>query len=268
MSTQQIVVKWVYQQVKDKRGHALEAGQKPTICFSGRKYMLCLAMAYPIRVFKRPQGDFDRGRLVLQQGREYPVARAVEQFEGAVEKHGITMGARALLDRAAAVARGEEVAELREEDFQNEEDEAVKIGETPAPVAEGGEGTEAVAAAEGAATVKVKKARRMKQASTTKKETKTMVTKKKAAKVKAKSNGAGAKAKTNGAAATAKGAGGFRAGTKKEKAFMEFKGYHKEYAKLERGAKGEYAEKLAKKVGVEVTTVKSWIGGQFSAQLA
>lgn len=59
----------------------------------------------------------------------------------------------------------------------------------------------------------------------------------------------------------------FRPGTAKEKAYGLFAKYQKTYNKLERGGKGEWIEKTAKALGVEKTTLASWIGGQFKAAL-
>lgn len=128
----QFKVLWVYQLVK--AGHAtvkLEAGQKPSLCFRGRKHMYCVSAGHPVRVIKRKVSDFDSLREVqytavgnVQQ--TYPVPRAIEQFEDIASRNGITAGAKAVLERAKNSALA---AAFDEEALQDEED--VQMTETP-----------------------------------------------------------------------------------------------------------------------------------------
>lgn len=250
----QIAVKWIYQSVKDRAGIPVEAGQKPTLCFRGHKHMLCVAAGHPVRVLKRKASDFDTYRDVMKANKQpISVAEAVEQLEGLIEggkygtkiAHGVTIGARKLLDRAKAAITGEGTAdEINEDEFNNEEEMEMR-NESPAPVADG-TSPESVTG-DAAVAPKVKKKGKGKE--------NVMAAKAKKSSAK-KSNGA-AKVKTTP----------FREGSKKLGAFLEFKSFAKDYAKLERGGKGEWAEKQAKKHGVEVTTMKSWIGGDFASAL-
>lgn len=120
----EIGVRWVFQQVKDKHGIVLEAGQKPALCFKARKFMLCVASGHPVRVLKRPAIDMDKCRVVLFEKQEYTIARAVDQFLKIGRRNGITEGAKRLLARAAEMVEG---LELNEDDFTDEEDVSMKL---------------------------------------------------------------------------------------------------------------------------------------------
>jgi hypothetical protein len=77
-----------------------------------------------------------------------------------------------------------------------------------------------------------------------------------------------AKAKGPAKEKASKGAGGFRAGTAKEKAFVAYKEERKAYDALEHGKKRAWCDKLAAKLGVKAGTISSWIGGEFTRALA
>lgn len=113
----EVAVKWIYQEVKDKRGIPLEAGQKPALCFRGRKHMLCVAAGLPVRVLKRVVADFDKARVVMHKGREYTVAHAVHMLDSIATHNGITDGARKLLDQARAGLSND----VDEDQYQDEE---------------------------------------------------------------------------------------------------------------------------------------------------
>lgn len=133
----EVAMRWVYQQVKDKYGTPLEAGQKPSLCFKGRKNMLCVAAGHPVRVFKRPARDFDACRQVsMSSGGEYPIERAVLQFQQIAQRNGITEGARKLLQRAAEMAD-----DINEDDFNDEEELMMKTTEKPAAEVDTAEAT-------------------------------------------------------------------------------------------------------------------------------
>jgi len=126
----QTAVKWVYQMVKRPGQRAMEAGQKPSLCFRGREYMLCVSVGYPVRVLKRPVADFDACRTVTMQGKEYAVKDAVARLREIAERNGITVGASKLLDRVLQGA-----TTLEEDQFNDEEELQVRnetaINETP-----------------------------------------------------------------------------------------------------------------------------------------
>lgn len=135
MSGMPTAVKWVYRSVTGPQGQPLEAGQKPALCFRGRKYMLAVATEYPIRVLKRPVRDFDALRPVTRaNGTQYTVEDAVAVLRSKIASHGITRGALTLLDRAATQG-----AEVDDESFNDEEQlmietETVKVDEGGVPV--------------------------------------------------------------------------------------------------------------------------------------
>lgn len=118
----EIAVRWVYQAVKDKHGITLEAGQKPALCFKGRKFMLCVTAGHPVRVLKRPVEDLDKCRMVIYEGGEYSIARAVEQFALLGERNGMTEKARQLLARATSM-----VDDFDETEYNDEEDMTMRI---------------------------------------------------------------------------------------------------------------------------------------------
>lgn len=250
MSSPNFSVRWVYQQVKIKKngGYKMEAGQKPCLCFRGRKFALCIGAGYPIRVLKRPVADFDKYRLVMttppfngpmdeqkhQQPpgqQQYPVAKAVEQLQALVASHGITAGAARILDRAALQQNG-----IDEDEYEDEETTMI----------DDNEGIEAPAIPAKETTVSKSKAKTTRKAKATKKAGKAKGTSKKPA---------------------AKGPTPFRPGTAKEAAFIAYKGARKEYEGLAKGDKGEWIGKQAKKLGVTPGTLRSWIGGDFAKAL-
>jgi len=126
-------VLWVYQQVKS-HGVPVEAGQKPSLCFKGRKHMICVVAGHPVRVIKRPASDFPKLRKVMytqENGTkaEYPISKAVETFTGIGERSGITRGAQELLARAIGIAD----PNLDEDSFKDEEE----VAGTEDPLLEG-----------------------------------------------------------------------------------------------------------------------------------
>jgi hypothetical protein len=133
-STEHFRVLNVYQTVRDPRSHArIECGQKPALCFKGRKHMVCVIVGYPVRVVKRPAADFTSSKCKppLYKGEAYPVARAVRVMSAIAARNGITKGAQLILDRAA----GEATADLDEDLFENEEETTMtKTQENPNPV--------------------------------------------------------------------------------------------------------------------------------------
>lgn len=114
----EIAVKWVWQEVKDKKGIPTEAGQKPCLCFRGHKYMLGVAAGHPVRVLKRPVKDFDILRAVIFKGKIYTTEHAVAQLEEIALRNGITEKARRLLERAKEKRDSDTIDE---EEFQDEE---------------------------------------------------------------------------------------------------------------------------------------------------
>lgn len=111
-------VKWVYQQVTH-HGVPMEAGQKPSLCFQGRKWALCVIAAHPVRVVKRKADDFDKYRAVFSgtPARPYAVKDAAQRLIEIGLRCGITNAAQKLLDRALSG----DVALTDEEEFQDEE---------------------------------------------------------------------------------------------------------------------------------------------------
>jgi hypothetical protein len=110
-------VKWIYQQVQAPHGAKLEAGQKPSLCFKGREWMLCVIAAHPVRLVKRPAKDFDKVRDVVHNGKEYGVLEAASKFKEIADRNGITIGASKLLDRAM-----QEATVVDEDQFNDEEE--------------------------------------------------------------------------------------------------------------------------------------------------
>lgn len=262
MSSPNFSVRWVYQQVRVKKHGNLmmDAGQKPCLCFRGRKHALCIAAGYPVRILKRPVEQFDKYRLVMQtpalaDGKpvpigepipgqvEYGVEQAVSVMQGLAKKNGITVGAQKLLDRAALQQNG-----INEDDYEDEEE---TMSENPAPVGDDGADV---------STTNDAPAKPAEESTVSKK------TSKKSGGKKAKATKA-AKAKGAARKPAAKGPTPFRAGSAKEGAFIAFKGYASQYDKLAKGDKGEWIDKQAKKLGVTPGTLRSWIGGQFAKAL-
>jgi len=264
-----MAVKWVFQAVS-VHGRPVEAGQKPCLCFKGRKYMLAIGAAYPLRVFKRPVTDFTRLRDVRRaDGSVHAVSDAARTLRGMVKAHGITQGAERLLAYAEEVTAGAQAPVVDDESFNDEENLVMSArNETPAQeTVPGGQAeTDAnnTAAEGGEKETTVTKKKPAAKAKTT--------TKKPAAKAPVKSP---VKAKTTTkkpaakAPAKAKVVGDtpFRPGTAKESAFKEYKAKRKTYDALERGGKREWCDALAKKLGIGSGTISSWINGQFRKAL-
>jgi hypothetical protein len=257
-----IAVKWIFQHVRLRSG-PIEAGQKPSLCFKGRKHMLCVSAGHPVRVLKRDAADFDHMRQVLQGDKPYTVEDAVRRLREIAQRNGITVAAEKLLSRALLSAPDVD----DEEEFNDEEDQQMfnKDGEKP----EGGEntGTETEGEAKDTGTG-------MKDTSSTtegnKKETAVATKGKKAkggGKTKAKAKGKSAAPAAKKSKTAAKGDTPFRAGTMKESAFKEFKANVTAFDKLERGGKKEWCEKLAKKLGASAATIASWVNGPFRKAL-
>lgn len=118
-------VRWVYQ-VVSRRGLPMESGQKPALCFRGRKHALCVAAGHPVRVLKRPVEAYDKYRLVMNDLTPYPVEQAVAKFREIGERNGITVGARKLLDKAAANQHA-----IDEDEFNDEEEMTTMENNTP-----------------------------------------------------------------------------------------------------------------------------------------
>lgn len=140
MTTPKFEVRWVYQPVT-RHGQHIDAGQKPALCFRGRKHALCIAAGYPVRVLKRPVAEYLKYRLVMNtppfngpvvKGAEppgqtpYPVLEAVATLQLLARTHGITAGAAQLLERAAT-----ETNSIDEDQF-NDEEEIAMANETNA----------------------------------------------------------------------------------------------------------------------------------------
>lgn len=140
-------MKWVHQNLlKDKRGTVIsESGQRPSLCFKGRKHMICVIGGHPVRIIKRPVDQYNSLREVsIQQpgpaetGKGhiaqtiYPIEDAVTQFRALGEKNGITQGASNLLTKALAwaLAQGKGEAGIDEDEFNDEENASVS-DETP-----------------------------------------------------------------------------------------------------------------------------------------
>jgi len=132
-------VLWVFQQVRTN-GIPLPEGQRPTLSFKGKKHMICVAGVSPVRVIKRPVGDFDKLRVVTITGETgktpYPVAEAISQLNRLSEKNGITQGAKQFLDRAVEDS-GEDLDEAQfnnEEEITVEEDPILGVARIVTPV--------------------------------------------------------------------------------------------------------------------------------------
>lgn len=230
MKSASIGVKWVYQ-TENLHGRPVEAGQKPSLCFRGREYMLCVAVGPPVRVLKRPVADFDVLRPVMLDEGEYPVSKAIETLQEIASRTGITLGASRLLDRAVERAS----IESDEDQFNNEEDQEEEMrNEKPAEevTADSGESETQTEAATSAQETTVKKTTKSKKAKTPAKAV---------AKVKAKtkrSNGA------DGPSACTQACDFMRSEVKKEGGAKS----------LERGFLKELFEKTGKKFGLKAST--------------
>lgn len=137
-------VKWVYQSVQGPAGVKIEAGQKPSLCFKGREYMLCVAAAHPVRVFKRPVRDFITLRTVTcGDGSLYSPKRAAEKLQEVAARCGITVGAQKLLQRALGDQVEVDESQFNDEELlimetvKSEEAQTTEGGEQAAPATEG-----------------------------------------------------------------------------------------------------------------------------------
>jgi hypothetical protein len=139
-------VLWVYQSIKHN-GVKHEAGQIPSLCFCGRKKMVCVSAGHPVRVIVRDAKDFRLLREVDRGSAPYQVAEAAVKFQQMGLRNGITAGAARILERALAPDPG---AELDEGQFENEEEIAVET--TKKDVKESTDAAVAGAAAEGSGT--------------------------------------------------------------------------------------------------------------------
>ncbi len=227
-----IATKWVYQQVRS-RGVTLEAGQKPALCFRGRKFMFAVAAGHPVRVLKRPVADFDRARFVMHNGEEYSIGAAIKSLREVASRNGITAAAEQLLQRAEDVRAGD----LDEDTIDDEEDVAMeKSGEK---VAE--------ATAEAGATSAPSEGQEDKVATAKRKRTK-----------KVAGGSEPAAAKKTARAKTSNGANGahpqLREGSNAQKAYAFWCKELAEYKKLEDVPRGELrkiGEKISSKFGIK-----------------
>lgn len=161
-------VRWVYSKPVGGR----EGGQRPCLCFRGRKYAFCVASGHPVRVLRRPVELFDRYRELevpaqgvvengkgLEGARRYQVLDAVARLREIGGRNGITAAAAGLLGRAAAWQPGAEGGELDEESINDEEDvtmENVQKTESTGPAQAGGKAGKAARKPAKAAKVKAK----------------------------------------------------------------------------------------------------------------
>jgi len=78
--------------VRDHNAHCL------IIVREGHKLIHAIALGQPVRVVKLEK--FERRYLTALElkGKPYPLARAIRLFKSAGKEHGITKGARALLN--------------------------------------------------------------------------------------------------------------------------------------------------------------------------
>ena len=255
-----VAVRWVYSTVVDRKLGKVEAGQRPSLIFRGVSKMLCVVAGTPVRVVLRNAEDFDKMRIVLTQGQEYPVEKAVKMFKDIAERNGITVGASKLLDRAMRTAAG---MTAEEEGQFNDEEEIDRVkNETPADVIEqSGEGGDADATAATPAPNKEKSVTKVKAKAAP------------AAKAKGKAAAAPAKARALPASKKAEkkekvaGPTPFRVGTMKEKAFLAYKDARKTYDALDKAKAEVWRKKLADKLGASPSTIASWIGGPFRKAL-
>jgi hypothetical protein len=242
----------IYNEVSTTARGRVESGQKAALCFKGRKWTYCIVVDYPVRVVKRPVGDFDRCTGLPRAGKVYPVPEGIKSFRDVAKRCGITKAAEQLLAKAEADA--ENMEDIEDTLLQEAEMETV---ENPKPIPEGVPGEEAdatIPATENEETATV----------TTKSKAKRAPKAKKPAKAKAAPKAKKpAKVKTE----KVKGDTPFRPGSMKEKAFIAYKAERKDYDAMERGGKGEWADKLAKKLGASGASIRSWISGAFQKAL-
>jgi hypothetical protein len=234
-------MRWVHQNLqKDKRtGLTLsESGQRPSLCFRGRKWALCIVTGYPVRILKRSVEDYDRYREVripvsgpvepgkgMVDAKLYPVEDAVTQMRVIAAKNGITKGAEKLLAKALewALSNGR-IGSVDEDEYDDEENVTM---ENPNPAPEGQ--TEATNEGESPKekTVATKKAR------------------------KGKAVKAAKKAKSNGAAKAQKGPSRISRAVAYMKDEVKKEGGQR---KLERGFRKELFERTAKKFDLSPAT--------------
>ena len=124
-------VKWIYQKNVTSKGISLDAGQKPCLCFKGRKHMLCVGAGHPVRIMKRPVADFDECRTVMMNGLTYDPRVAAEKLALIGARNGITRGALTLLRRCLDSTNLK--VEIDEDVLINEE-ETIMAAETATPV--------------------------------------------------------------------------------------------------------------------------------------
>jgi len=132
-------IKWVYQ---SKGG--VQAGQKPALCFRGRKYMLCVIAGHPVRIIKRPVAEFTRCRECTkgQGGQPYELALGVEKLREIAARSGCTKATEHLLDKAAAYAASRAQPDVDEDEYQDEEEVTMETT-NPTNTGEQPEATEA-----------------------------------------------------------------------------------------------------------------------------
>ena len=130
MGTSKFKVLWIYQKMGLGKGQ-IEAGQLPSLCFKGRKKMLCVAAGNPVRIVVRDAVDFDKMREVWREGKPYAVQDAIKTFDGIAGRCGITKAADKLLGKARTLQ------EIEDEDaFENEEETAM-TEDTKTPTTDG-----------------------------------------------------------------------------------------------------------------------------------
>jgi len=239
---------------------------------TGTKLLHIVIIDFPVRVLSVPRSEEKFIHELTLGAAPYPLKRAAKEMLGAGKRKGITHRAKALLEAAIASMTMEE-KEL--EDQMNDVENPAPVDESTSTAATAAEGDSTTVPATPA---KPKRVRKAKAVTTDNAETPataepatqetTMATKKKARKGKAAKAKTKRVAKPKGESKRTKGAGGFIAGTAKEKAFVAFKEARKEYAALEHGTKKDWVAKLANKLGVKPGTVASWIGGDFAKALA
>ena len=261
-------LRWVFQRAQETGGGA----QKPSLCFEGRKWALCVVAGHPVRVLKRPLPDVLRARAVRESqpdGPEYPVERAAERLWEIGSRNGITHAAASLL-RQVLEAEGAST-EVDEEAIEDEENLEMTKPENTAPVGEQAETPVTTTdgnTPKGDATMSSKsKATKAKAKAPATKATKaTKVTKATKTKAPAKER----KPRVSHAKLPKRATEGptpFRAGTAKEKAFLAYKEQAKKYVDLDKEGKSAWVEKTAGKLGVSPGTLRSWISGQFDVAL-
>jgi hypothetical protein len=113
-------VRWVYQRLPDGSG-----AQRPAICFSGKKFMLCVASGPPVRVLKRPLAEAERYRPVHKTndgtvGDEFLASEVAGELLSTGGRTGITDDAERLL-RAVVQRPAPDWGRFDESQFNDEE---------------------------------------------------------------------------------------------------------------------------------------------------